>query len=293
MLLHESILAKLRHLRLISRRIRPGSLKGDRRSTRRGSSLEFADYRDYTPGDDLRRLDWNAYARSERPYIKLYEEEEDLNVHILLDCSTSMDWGAGDSHKFTVAQKLAAALGTIALAGGDKLSLYRLDDRVPQVIFGPARAPQSILPMLTSLAPLRPNSQTDLNHSLQRHSLQATRPGLLYLISDFLSPNGYAEGMKALAGRGYEVHLLHILHPEELHPPLSGDLRLIDSETSASQELSLDATLLRRYEQTLANWQREIRNHATQLNQPYQFIPSDTSLELLLLHTLRNLHWVG
>lgn len=293
MLLPESLLAKLRHLRLISRRIRPGTLKGARRSTRRGSSLEFADYRDYTPGDDLRRLDWNAYARSERPYIKRYEEEEDLNVHILLDCSISMDWGEGDSHKFTFAQKLAAALGAIALAGGDKLSLYRLDDHVPQIFFGPARTPQNILPMLGSLASVRTASQTDLNHSLQRHSLKATRPGLLYLISDFLSPNGYAEGIKALAGRGYEVHLLHLLHPEELHPPLRGDLRLIDSETSASQELSLDATLLRRYEQTLANWQREIRNHATQLNQPYHFIPSDTPLEPLVLHTLRNLHWVG
>lgn len=293
MLLPESLLAKLRHLRLISRRIRPGSLKGDRRSTRRGSSLEFADYRDYTPGDDLRRLDWNAYARSERPYIKLYEEEEDLNVHILLDCSTSMNWGEGDSHKFTFAQKLAAALGAIALAGGDKLSLYRLDNRTPQIHFGPARTLQNILPMLTSLANLQPVSQTDLNHSLQRHSLQATRPGLLYLISDFLSPNGCAHGIKALAGRGYEVHLLHILHPEEITPPFSGDLRLIDSETNTSQELSLDTTLLRRYQQTLDQWQRTIRTHAGQLNQPYHFTPTDTLIEPLLLHTLRNLHWVG
>src|SRR5690349_18050780 len=106
MLFDESTLAKLNQLVLVASRVRPGAIKGERRSSRRGSSVEFADYRDYTPGDDLRRLDWNIYARLERPFIKLLEEEEDLAVHILLDGSASMSWGEGELDKFDYARRL-------------------------------------------------------------------------------------------------------------------------------------------------------------------------------------------
>jgi len=117
----ESTLRKLDQLALVASRIRAGAMKGERRSTKRGTSIEFADYRDYTRGDDLRRVDWNVYARLERPFIKLLEEEEDLAVHLLLDASRSMDYGADEQHKFRYAQRLAAALGYIALAAGDRL----------------------------------------------------------------------------------------------------------------------------------------------------------------------------
>src|SRR5512136_1801888 len=119
MIFDEQTLGKLKQVSLVAHKVRAGKLKGERRSTRRGSSVEFADYRDYTPGDDLRRLDWNVYARLERPFIKLFEEEEDLAVYILLDGSRSMDWGDGEMHKFRYALRLCAGLGAVALASGD------------------------------------------------------------------------------------------------------------------------------------------------------------------------------
>src|SRR5574337_380272 len=122
-LFDEKTLRKLEQLTLIAHKVRAGVMKGERRSTKRGTSIEFADYRDYTRGDDLRRVDWNVYARLERPFIKLLEEEEDLAVHLLLDASRSMDSGMEDQHKFRYAQRLAAALGYVALAAGDRLTL--------------------------------------------------------------------------------------------------------------------------------------------------------------------------
>src|SRR5215813_1359907 len=131
-LFDEKTLRKLERLTLVATRVRAGVTKGERRSTKRGTSIEFADYRDYTRGDDLRRVDWNVYARLERPYIKLLEEEEDLAVHVLLDASRSMDYGAAfdptqeSRNKFHYAQRLAAALGYVALAAGDRLTLAAL-----------------------------------------------------------------------------------------------------------------------------------------------------------------------
>src|SRR5512147_138111 len=139
MLFDETTLRKLNQLTLIASRVRSGAMKGERRSSRRGSSVEFADYRNYTPGDDLRRLDWNIYARLERPFIKLLEEEEDLAVHLLVDASKSMDWGEGEEHKFRYAARLAAALGAIALGAGDRLHAVGFHSGRQAEGFGPTR----------------------------------------------------------------------------------------------------------------------------------------------------------
>jgi uncharacterized protein (DUF58 family) len=139
MLFDESTLRKLNQLTLVASRVRSGAIKGERRSSRRGSSVEFADYRNYTPGDDLRRLDWNIYARLDKPFIKLLEEEEDLAVYVLIDGSRSMDWGAGDEQKFTYAIKLAAGIGAIALSSGDLLSVGLLGGGHVAAEFGPTR----------------------------------------------------------------------------------------------------------------------------------------------------------
>src|SRR5262245_5865502 len=128
MLFDETSLRKLQQLTLVTSRVRAGALRGERRSLRRGAGLEFADFRDYVPGDDLRRVDWNVYARLDRPYIKLREEEEDLAVHLLVDASQSMDWGEGALHKFSYARQLAAGLGSIALSTGDRISVVMLNE---------------------------------------------------------------------------------------------------------------------------------------------------------------------
>lgn len=254
MLFSESTLRKLNQLTLVATRVRAGAVKGERRSSRRGSSVEFADYRNYAPGDDLRRLDWNIYARLDRPFIKLFEEEEDLAVHILLDGSRSMDWGDGELHKFQYAQRLAAGLGAIALAAGDSLSMSLLQNGRVFAGFGPSRG-QAALPRLFSfLENIQPGGVTDLNASLKQFAIKPRRPGLVILISDLLDAGGYQNGLRPLQGQGHDAALIHILSPDEIDPPFSGDLQLVDIESEHTQDISLDGGLLTLFRERAQAW---------------------------------------
>ncbi len=264
MIFDEVTLRKLTRLALVAHQVRAGMMKGDRRSSKRGTSIEFADYRDYRPGDDLRRVDWNAYARLDRPYLKLFEEEEDLAVHILVDCSESMDWGETEGNKFLYTQRIAAALGAIALTAGDQLTLTCLRSGGLSQSFGPKRGRTNLLNLFQFLERQKPAGQTDLNHSLRQYLLAARRPGLAVLISDLFSPNGYQSGLAHFQNRGYEVALIQVLAPDELDPPLAGDLRLIDQETGEIQEVSIDAGMRTRYRQRLHSWQEEIQSGCRQ-----------------------------
>jgi len=254
MLFDESTLRKLNQLSLVAARVRTGAIKGERRSVRRGSSVEFADYRDYAPGDDLRRLDWNIYARLERPFIKLFEEEEDLAVHILLDGSRSMEWGQGEANKFRYSARLAAGLGAVALASGDALSVALLQGGGVAAEFGPARG-QAVLPRLFGfLEGLQAGGETRLNNSLRQYALTRRRPGLILLISDLLVADGYESGLRPLLGRGHEAALIHVLSLDELDPPLAGDLQLLDLETGQAQDVSLDGGLRELYRERAQTW---------------------------------------
>jgi len=259
MIFDETTLRKLNQLALVASKVRAGVLKGERRSTKRGTSIEFAGYRDYTPGDDLRRLDWNVYARLERPFIKLIEEEEDLAVNILVDASKSMDWGEDALHKFQYALKLAAALGSVALGAGDYLTVTLLHAAQAPAQYGPARGQQHLMRLLAFLEPQTCDGTTDLNQMLRDYTLAARRPGLTFLISDLFSPAGFETGLNQLQSRGYELTLVHLLAPDELEPPLAGDLRLIDIETDFGQDVSLDAGLRELYRRRLQAWQNEIQ----------------------------------
>lgn len=258
MILDEATLRKITRLVLVSERVRAGVLRGERRSTRRGTSLEFADYRPYTPGEDLRRVDWNAYARLDRPFLKLYEEEEDLAVHLLVDGSQSMDWGMGETNKFAYALKLAAALGAIALASGDRVQAALLYASRFERLLGPLRGQQQTLRLLQSLEIGLASGQTDLNYALHSYAAGGNRPGLAVLMSDLLSPGGYLDGLTQLQGQGYEAVLIHLLSPEELDPPLAGDLRLADVETGAVLDVSMDRGLRERYRARVQSWREEI-----------------------------------
>ena len=296
-LFDEPTLRKLDRLALVAARVRAGQMKGERRSTKRGTSIEFADYRNYTRGDDLRRVDWNVFARLERPFIKLLEEEEDLAVHILLDASRSMSYGEAAQHKFHYARRLAAALGHIALAAGDRLTLTVLASpgaaaagggAQPQSYqFGPARGRGNTLRLLKFLEGLESGGLTQLDPALRNYALAARRPGLAFLITDMFSPAGYRDGLAQLQGRGYEVTVLHLLAPDELDPPLAGDLRLIDSETQAAQDVTLDGGLRELYRRRVNTWREEIEGYC--LKRGMHYVPVTTSLpwDQLVLYHLR------
>jgi uncharacterized protein (DUF58 family) len=286
----EATLAKLTRLTLVASQVHSGRLKGERRSLKRGSSLEFADYRSYTPGDDLRRLDWKAYGRLDRPFLKLFEEEEDLQVHVLLDASTSMDWGDGEGNKFAYGQKLAAALGAIALSGGDCLYLQPLriankkDERL-----GPLRGKPGIPALLAFVETLSPGGTTELGASLAAVTRSGHRPGLAIVISDLFSPGDLWSGLSGLRARGDEVVLIQPLAPDEIEPALGGDLRLVDVETGAGQEVSIDGGIRRLYQRRLAEWRGEILAGCAQRG--IRFMPLSTAQpwDVVVLQELRRM----
>jgi uncharacterized protein (DUF58 family) len=277
----------LNRLSLVARHVRPGQATGERRSTKRGTSVEFADYRDYAKGDDLRRVDWNIYARLERPFIKLFEEKEDLAVHILLDCSASMDWGADSENKWQYARQLAAALGYIALTAGDRLTVTALRSEQTPLTFGPVRGPGHTLRLIDWLASLDVQGPTHLNTGLRAYAIAGGRAGLTLLITDLFSPAGYLQGVTSLAARGHEVAIIHILSPDEIDPPLGGDLRLIDVETGAAQEVTIDGGMRDLYRRRLAAWRDEIGAACRARDVTYLPVQTDLPLEQLVLTELR------
>lgn len=286
MLFDEVTLRKLTRLTLVANRVRAGVLQGERRSTKRGAGMEFADFRQYTPGEDLRRVDWKVYARLDRPFLKLFEEEEDLAVHIILDISLSMNWSEGDENKFNYARRLAAGLGAIALADGDHLSVSPLSN-VPAASFGPARGQAATPRLLLYLEALQPAGAAGLGRALQRYSLIAGRPGLVFLLSDLLTSDDLHKGLSDLQSRGYETTVIHLLSPEELDPPFSGDLRLVDVETGDTRDISFDAGLRAIYRQRLSAWQEELGNAFRKLGVRYLPLSTQLPWERFILQELR------
>lgn len=248
--------------------------------------MEFADFRPYAPGDDFRRIDWNAYARLERFFIKLFVEEEDLTVHLVVDTSRSMDWG--QPNKLAYAIKAAAALGYIALAGLDRVTVRALGGKnnLNGGYFPPHRGKNQAFALFSFLSSLSAYGRTDLAPRLRSYAATTGQPGPLLLFSDLLD-EGWQEGLHAVAGRGFEVTVLHLLAPEEVEPELSGDLKLLDAETGAEVEITADYEMLARYKEGLADWQNEIRRFCGARGMHYVPVTTSLPFEELLFAWLR------
>jgi len=283
----EKTLRKVNALSLVANKVRPGVMKGERRSAKRGSGVDFADYRDYAPGDDLRRLDWNVFARLERPFIKLLEEEEDLAVHIVIDASRSMDWGDGECNKFTFALRLTAGLSAAALSTGDQLNITLLHGQQPGKQFGPIRGGQSLMRTLKFLEAQSAKGTTELNLALHKYAVRPHRPGLLILFSDLFSPAGFQQGLSHLAGHGHEIVLVHLLSPDEVNPPQAGDLRLLDIETGVAQEVTLDAGIRRLYTQRVQTWLGEVKAECLRSKVRYLPLITDIPWDKFILSEMR------
>jgi uncharacterized protein (DUF58 family) len=295
-LFDEAFLHKLERLAILSRRSIAGQIQGERRSPKRGQSVEFADFRPYVAGDDFRRIDWNAYARLERFFLKLFVEEQDLTVHLLVDTSLSMDWG--EPNKLRFALRAAGALGYVALAGLDRVTVTALgghggagreERKGSPGYFPPHRGKQQTSALFQFLTRLQAGGKADLSRSLSRYAARSRQPGPLILVSDLLegAPPGAGEGLNALAARGFEVTVLHVLAPDELRPELAGDLKLRDLETGAEVEITADEGLLRRYREGLAAWQDDLRRFCGARGMHYVPVETTLPLEELLFAWLR------
>jgi uncharacterized protein (DUF58 family) len=279
----ETFLRRLEQLELASRRMTAGRIKGERRSVRRGQSVEFADYRNYAAGDDLRQLDWNAYARLEKLFVKLFVEEEDVTVHILVDASRSMDYG--EPNKLDAARRAAAALGYLGLASMDRVSVAFLGDGTATGM-RPIRGKRRALELFSFLSEPRTERLTGLAAAARAYAARMRGTGPLLLISDLMDP-GYLDALRDLAGTRCQVSVLHLLAPDELDPDVPPDARLVDQETGQSVEVSGDDDLVDRYRTRLAEWAAEIGAFVSRRGGAYVQVPSDTDLADLLFDVLR------
>ena len=252
-LLEPDFLHKLEQLELVSRKIIVGRMKGERKSRRRGSSVEFAEHRNYTVGDDLRHIDWNVYGRLDKLFLKLFLEEEDLHVYTLLDTSLSMNFGTPT--KLHYGKQVAAALAFIGLVNHDRVIMdtfaTRLDQGIPSV-----RGRSQMWRVIDYLEHLAASGESDLKAAAREFAIRHAGKGVVVVISDFMDKHGYEDALRYLLARKMDIYVLHLLSQEEVEPELVGDLRLVDVEDDEVAEITMSAPLLKRYKDNLNTFRR-------------------------------------
>lgn len=287
-LLDKDFIARIEQLQLVSRKVITGKIRGERRSRRRGQSTEFADYRPYVRGDDLRFLDWNIYGRLNRLFLRLFEEEEDLGVNILIDRSESMHFG--DPDKFAYARRIAAALGYIGLINNDRVRVCTFSDHL-EVLFGPGRGRRQVWKLLDGLDHVTTDGEavTDLSRGCRDFAITQRLSGIVIVVSDFFDRQGFVNALRfLLAGsNSTEIYVFHTLAPEEIEPGLTGDLRLVDSEDGVPAEVSISRPLLRAYRRNLDAFRAEIQEYCTRRGMQYVFTSTEVPFDRLVLGYLR------
>jgi uncharacterized protein (DUF58 family) len=244
---NQQFLTKLEYLYLVSRKVFSGRMRAERRTKKTGSGVEFADHRDYAAGDDLRYLDWSAYGRLDKLLLRLFEEEEDLHVYLLVDRSASM----ADHRKLEYASTVAAALAYVSLAKLDRVSIVPMaaaQSGVKQRRLPPARGKGNIFKVFRFLEELRPTGETDLATSVAAFVHETKRRGIAVVVSDFYDPKGYEDALNLLRYHRFETTAIQIWSNEEAHPSIRGDVRLVDVETGEAREVTVSERALRAYE---------------------------------------------
>jgi uncharacterized protein (DUF58 family) len=300
-LLDAGLVARLSGLDVTARKVLSGKLKGERRSKRRGESVEFADHRPYAIGDDLRHIDWNIFGRLDRLFLKLFLEEEDLSLHLVLDASASHD--AGSPSKFLLMQKLTAALGYVGLANLHRVhvtALGGLDAQgQPQLmsVVRDLRGRRRLSDLTRFVCQLEPGGAGAFTEGCKRLAVTRRGRGVMVVMSDFLVKEGYDQGLGVLLGGGYELYALQVLSPQELDPAsdggFGGDLNLKDCEDGDLAEVTISAPLLRQYKATLAAYVARLRQFCAQRSIVTQTVPSSTPVDVLILDYLRRKGLVG
>ena len=301
-LLGADTMRRLDRLDLLSRKVFSGRLPGERRSKKRGRSVEFEDYRAYAPGDDLRHIDWNVFARLDRLFIKIFLDEEDLGLHLVLDLSASMD--AGEPNKLVFCQRLAMALGYLGLVHNNRVSVTAFGrDHLQRL--GECRGRRNVQRLArflldapgdhaTPTVASAPGAGADFTSAMRTISATSAGKGVLVLMSDFLLHEGYEDGLRLLAGpRGWDIDCMQVLAPGEIDPAraaagaVAGDLKLTDAETGADAEVTITAALLTRYKQSLEKYCNDLAAYCAARDMTHLLVRTDTPIETLLLDDLR------
>jgi len=286
-LLDSALMAKLDRLDLVSRKIFAGKLQGERHSKRRGRSVEFEDFRPYVAGDDLRFVDWNIYGRLDRLVMKIFLEEEDLSLLVVLDATASM--GFGDPEKFLTAQRIAMALGYLGLVNRNRVGVVAFGGGGVQRLAG-LRGRRRLAELGQWLLRLRPEGGADFSDAMRTICRARQGRGVMVVLSDFLVPGGAERGLAYGVGHGYDLFALQLLSPEELDPAahgLAGDLQLVDSEDGSIREVTLSPGVLRRYREALDRSAADLRAACGRRGIAHASVPTTTPIDELMLDVLR------
>ena len=283
-LLSPDFLDRIERLDIASRKVFVGRMKGERRSKRKGQSVEFADYRNYVAGDDLRFLDWNIYGRLDKLFIKLFFEEEDLHVSTIVDCSGSMNFG--DPSKSLYARRVAAAIGYIALAGYNRVTCAAFTDRYGPEMTG-LRGRRAAHQLLGHLKSVEAAGAGHFSEACRQFAIRHPQRGVVVLISDFLDKGGYEAGLRYLIGRQYDLYVIQVLAPQEMNPPLTGDLALVDMEDEALADITVTRALINRYKHNLEAWCRGLQEFCTRRGAVHLFTSTEVPFDQLVMTYLR------
>ena len=291
MLFPSDFLTRLEYLSIISKRVFRGSLLAQRRTVQMGSGIEFSDHREYSPGDDFRYLDWNVYARLGDLLLKRFQEEQDLNVYLMLDCSRSM--GFGDPAKFDLARHLIAALAYIALADLDRINVLAFSDNIIDE-FPLTRGKARILPLMKFLEKLEvTGADTDLGKSTQALIHRSGRPGMAVVISDLFDEKGFENGLDQLRYRRFDGHIIQIHDPKEKDPALLGDVEMIDVETESQRKVTVTEKNVRKYKELFDAHQLSVREYCRNYAMGCTQTPGTVPFDDLVLKMMRQAGQVG
>lgn len=285
-LIDSQLIAKLGPLDLTSRKVFFGKLKGERRSKKRGESVEFADHRAYVSGDDLRHIDWNIFARLDSLFMKLFLEEEDLSLQIVIDASASSD--CGEPSKFLFMQKAAMAMGYVGLVNLNRVAATAMggDGGISSAIRD-LRGRRRTHDLARWICSIEPKGSFSFRDAAERIVMSRRGKGVMLVFSDFFFKEGFEQGLRMLVGRGYDVFVVQVLSPQEIDPPLTGDLRLKDVEDADLAEITVSAPLLKRYKQNLDAYCGMLQTFCSRREMNYLTVRSDTPVDALVLDYLR------
>jgi uncharacterized protein (DUF58 family) len=290
MLLDPAFMARLDQLDVLSRKVLAGKMKGERRSKRRGQSVEFADYRNYSIGDDLRFIDWNIYARLDRLFLKLFLEEEDLALYVLLDVSKSCDFG--DPNKALYLKKVAAALGYIGLVNYNRVTIAAVADGVVADT-GAMRGRRKVAQLIDFVDKLKPEGSSHFTEAAKRFALAHRTKGVCVVLSDFFIKDGFENGLRYVAGGRYDLFAIQALAPQEIDPDLQGDLKLRDIEDDDMAEVSITQPLIKQYKANLNAYCLSLKDYITRRGGTYLFTSTAVPFDTLILNYLRERGLLG
>ena len=286
MLFPPDFLTKLEYLSIMSKRVFRGSLLAQRRTMQLGSGIEFSDHREYATGDDLRYLDWNVYARHGDLLLKRFQEEQDLHVYLMIDCSRSM--GFGSPPKFDLARQLTAALAYIALADLDRIAVVAYANDIISE-FPVTRGKARILALMKYLESLSTvGTDTNLSKAVQGLLHRGTRNGLVVVLSDLFDTNGFSRGLDQLRSRRFEAHVLQLHDPKEADPKLLGDAELEDVENGSIRMVTINERMLRRYKQLFTDHQTSVRDYCRRYGLSCTQSPSIVPFDQLMMTMMRS-----